>query len=192
MGSPPPRIRCGKYPRPLQDRSIVPPVGTRRAWPRSPVRRASSRNPEIVTSDRGAGVLPLMVRKLALSSLVLSFGVAGCALTPEMARDDQGRAQDRREQVVELIRSGQIAERDEYDNVVLPAGLADASIHGKVDVRDEPFMVFFMTWTGFSPDPYCGYEYVADEATVDPDPLGSGSGKELEATGEGWFWLCAS
>jgi len=42
---------------------------------------------------------------------------------------------------------------------VLPDDYADLSHMGLIEVRDDPFMVFFTTWTGFSPDPYCGYEY---------------------------------
>jgi len=107
-------------------------------------------------------------------------------------RDDEGAAQDRRVQIVEMIRSGQLANRDELDRILLPDDLASASIGGDVTVRNQPFMVFFTTWVTMSPDPYCGYEFAPDTGSLDPDPEGSGQGREQEAIGDSWYWICAS
>lgn len=133
-----------------------------------------------------------MSGRLMLAGVAIATIVAGCALNSELSRDDHGSAQDRRERVVELIRTGQLREHNEYGDVVLPPDFEGASKDGIVTVRDAPFMVFFMTWTGFSPDPYCGYEYAPDEGSVDPDPLASGSGNRLEQIAPGWYWICAS
>jgi hypothetical protein len=55
----------------------------------------------------------------------------------------------------------------------------------------DPLMVFFLTYTGSSPDPYCGYESAQPGSAPVPDPLGSGAGR-AEDLGNGWYWLCAS
>ena len=44
---------------------------------------------------------------------------------------------------------------------------------------------------GFSPDPYCGYEYASDPDLLEVDPLGSGHGI-AESLDGGWYWICAS
>jgi len=99
--------------------------------------------------------------------------------------------QEQREQIVEMIRAGQLTEEDEYGQIVLPEDLADASVNGTVQVREDPhFMVFFLTETFFSPDPYCGYEYAPDPADVVEDPLHSGKGS-AEPLGHGWYRVCA-
>ena len=74
-------------------------------------------------------------------------------------RADHGDAQQRREQVVEMARSGSLTQHDENGDLVLPTDLADLTVYGVVTVRGDGSMVFFLTETFFSPDPYCGYEY---------------------------------
>jgi hypothetical protein len=128
----------------------------------------------------------------AIATALIATGLAGCVpalLAP--SRSDTGAAQDQREEIVEMIRSGQLTERNEFQQLVLPPQFAGASQGGLLEVRDDPFMVFFITWTGFSPDPYCGYEYAPDPGSLDPDPLGSGHGDE-ELIGDSWYWICAS
>ena len=123
--------------------------------------------------------------------MIIVLSISGCALRPiAPTRDDHGSAQDQRQRIVEMIQLGQLGEPDEYDEVALPQPLAGASNRGRVLVRNGPFMVFFVTWTGFSPDPYCGYEFAPDPGSVDPDPLGSGQG-QAESIGDSWFWICA-
>ena len=134
----------------------------------------------------------LAVVPRVIAATLFATGLAGCAPTFLAAsRSDTGAAQDQRKRIVELIRSGQLTERDEYHQLVLPSQLAGASKDGLLEVQDDPFMVFFITWTGFSPDPYCGYEYAPDSGSLDPDPLGSGQGHE-EPIGDSWYWICAS
>jgi hypothetical protein len=125
----------------------------------------------------------------AAATLLLATVMSGCALRPEWTRSDHGRAQDRRQEVVDLIAAGKITEVGRYpDELVLPKEYADLATDGIVEVGEGYY--FFMTWTGFSPDPYCGYEYAPDAATVSEDPLGSGGGT-AESTGNGWYWICA-
>jgi hypothetical protein len=98
--------------------------------------------------------------------------------------------QEQREQIVELVRSGQITEKDEFGRLILPERFADATVHGEVTVFEDPFTVFFLTETFFGPDPYCGYEYTeGSEPRVDPH--GSGRNTELKPLGGEWWWLCA-
>lgn len=91
-----------------------------------------------------------------------------------------------------MVESGELTERDEFGSVVLPDDHADLSHAGLIEVRDDPFMVFFTTWVGLSPDPYCGYEYSADPAAVEADPLASGTGEATALNDDGWYWICAS
>ena len=98
--------------------------------------------------------------------------VATC--TAEAARDDTGPAQRLRAHTVERLRAG------------------DLSVEGPsyTVLSYEPLTVFFLSWTGFAPDPYCGYEYAEDQTSVETDPLKSGHG-DIEDIGNGWYWLCA-
>lgn len=99
--------------------------------------------------------------------------------------------QEQREEIVELVRSGQITEEDEFGDLILPEEFADATVHGEVTVYTTPFTVFFLTETFLGPDPYCGYLYTEGSEPTG-DPLHSGSNKELKEIGGGWWWLCAS
>lgn len=51
---------------------------------------------------------------------------------------------------------------------------------------------FFLRWTFFSPDPYCGYEFTRTAGDLDLDPLGSGQGAAEPLGVPGWYWVCAS
>jgi hypothetical protein len=51
---------------------------------------------------------------------------------------------------------------------------------------------FFLRFVFFSPDPYCGYEFVRPGGEIYDDPLGSGRGSAIEQLAEGWYWICAS
>src|SRR5258705_328109 len=112
-----------------------------------------------------------------LRLILVAIAVTGCALPP--TRNDDGPAQEQRQAIIKLIRSGQLGDSDEDNQIPLPQPLAAASRDGRVMVRRDPFMVFFLTWTGSSPDPYCGYEFAPETGSVDPDPLGSGHGEEV-------------
>lgn len=58
-------------------------------------------------------------------------------------------------------------------------------------LRTSSGAYFFLRVTGFSPDPYCGYEYVPSGAAIDVDPRGSGGGIAEPLGIPGWFWICA-
>ena len=142
----------------------------------------------------GTIVLPVMVRSLRMSAIGLAsmtLVVTACAEGP--GRDDGGSAQDRRVQIVEMIKSGDLTDPDADGWIALPEDLAEASSARRgVRVWTDPALtVFFLTQTFLGPDPYCGYEYTEAADPIE-DPLHSGSGKELEAIGDGWYWLCAS
>jgi hypothetical protein len=96
--------------------------------------------------------------------------------------------QEQREQIVEMIRAGQLTEKDQYGHLILPDQFAGATVHGEVTVFEDPFTVFFLTETFFGPDPYCGYEYT--EGAPNPDPHHSGRGS-AEPLGGGWYRVCA-
>lgn len=118
---------------------------------------------------------------------LLVLGGCGMPTSPNSAI-----GHERRVEVVEMIRAGRLTETDEFGSVILPDEYAGLSQSGKVTVRDDPFMIFFLTWTGFGPDPYCGSEYSEDSTAVAADPLFSGNGDVRPVDGaEGWYWLCA-
>jgi hypothetical protein len=101
-------------------------------------------------------------------------------------------SQRSREEVVRLAADHEL-ESAEYGAYALPQGSRGLSVHGTVEVIDDPCgqRVFFMTMTGFSPDPYAGFEYVPAGCAPELDPLGSGHGV-AEPLGSGWFWIQAS
>lgn len=110
-------------------------------------------------------------RRSLLRILVVgaALGSVLAACSPESTRDDTGPAQERRKHTVERLLAGDLAVEGPAYEVL----------------SHEPLTVFFKTWSGMSPDPYCGYEYAADPTAVEPDPHGSGHG-EVEAIGGGW------
>ncbi len=69
-------------------------------------------------------------------------------------------------------------------------------MHARVDTRQAIPLgnggYFFVRTTGFSPDPYCGYEYAPTLAMLVLDPLGSGQGNAEPLGVDGWYWICAS
>lgn len=123
--------------------------------------------------------------RIAVIVLATTLTACGAPAAPNAAGQHE-----RRVEVVQMVEAGELTERDELGRVLLPPDYADLSSIGRVGVRDDPLMVFFTTWTGFSPDPYCGYEYSADASSVVVDPLGSGRA-EVEPLGDGWYWICA-
>jgi hypothetical protein len=133
------------------------------------------------------------VALVAFGLCVLGVGAIAVLPSPRLLRDlDFNLNQTRREAVVKAIQDGTLTETDEYGSVLLPAALADLSENGRVDVRrGSGDMVFFTRVVGFSPDPYCGYEYISDPDLLEVDPLGSGHGI-AEALGGDWYWICAS
>lgn len=109
---------------------------------------------------------------LRVGGAVLLLGLAACS--PEATRDDTGPTQDRREHTVEQLLAGNLAVEGPGYEVL----------------SYRPLTVFFRTWAGAGPDPYCGYEYADEPAALVADPYGSGHG-EVEDIGNGWYWLCA-
>jgi hypothetical protein len=75
----------------------------------------------------------------------------------------------------------------------LPDGYRGLSVGGDVSVWSTACgaSVFFMTVTGFSPDPYAGFEYSPGGCPPEVDPQGSGSGVATDLGG-GWYWIEAS
>lgn len=128
---------------------------------------------------------------------VVCLAIAGCQ-TPFSGpvREDGGDGQVRRELIVDMVRTGQLKAEDATGGVTsgtvaLPPEVSAATIDGRIHIREGPLVVFFTTWTGSSPDPYCGYEYAPEPGSVDIDPLGSGTGEPAAAIGDGWYWICA-
>lgn len=126
------------------------------------------------------------MNRLAVLGLAIVLMGCGAPTAPNAAT-----GHERRVEVVEMLESGALTERDEFSSVVLPGEYAHLSHMGLIEARDDPFMVFFTTWVGTSPDPYCGYEYSPDPAAVVVDPRASGTG-EAEPLDDGWYWICAS
>ena len=98
-----------------------------------------------------------------------------------------------REKVVGLVTGRSLQGSDRYGGYVMPEESKGLSVYGTVDVIDSGCgeRVFFMTVTGFSPDPYGGFEYVPPGCQPEVDPLGSGGGI-ARPLGDGWFWIEAS
>jgi hypothetical protein len=164
------------------------PIGNRRTAGRRSAYGSGEMSTSII-ADILLSVVTSRLARLAFVVLALGVAVAGCALQPDWTRDDHGPSQARRQEVVGKIESGEIHEIGKYpEEIVLPATYADLSERGVVSARDGH--IFFTTWVGFSPDPYCGYEYAADPDNLEPDPLGSGGGI-AEPLGDGWYWICA-
>jgi hypothetical protein len=130
---------------------------------------------------------PVRTAILGVSLATVSVGAGWWALGRLAAAP-----QEQREEIVELIRSGELAGDGELGHVPLPEEYRDATVHGDVQIlAGEHLTVFFMTETFFSPDPYCGYEYTEGSEPIG-DPRGSGGNRELKPLGDGWWWLCAS
>ena len=106
---------------------------------------------------------------------------------------DLALSRSAREEVIDWIDSGSLPESERYGGYEMPDGSKGLSVHGTVDVIDDGCgpRVFFMTLTGFSPDPYRGFEFVPAGCQPATDPLGSGGGV-AQPLGDGWFWITAS
>ena len=98
-----------------------------------------------------------------------------------------------REDIVQLASSGRLQPGEYAGQYRLLGSEAGLSVWGDVEVFEEACgtKVFFMTVTGFSPDPYGGFEYVPDGCIPDADPLGSGAGSAYPLGGP-WYWIEAS
>ena len=109
-----------------------------------------------------------------------------------LVRADLAISRAARESIVRQVDAGDLAPGEWANEYVLPEGAKGLSVHGTVDVIDSSCgrIVFFMTLTGFSPDPYAGMEYVPPGCSPEVDPLGSGQGK-ADDLGDGWYWIQA-
>ena len=119
--------------------------------------------------------------------------VAAPPLRPPLIEADLALSRGARERIVRLATTGSLPP-GEYDGEFrLAAGDTGLSVRGTVEVieHDCGDRVFFMTLTGYSPDPYSGFEYVPHGCEPEPDPLGSGHGT-ARPLGNQWFWIEAS
>jgi hypothetical protein len=111
--------------------------------------------------------------------------------TPSLLRDlDFALGFAGRQAIVEDLESGLARAPDEMTRRVL-ASQAESGDADRVQAIEGRLMVFFTRVTGFSPDPYCGYEYASSPRALDVDPLDSGTGV-AEPLGDDWYWICAS
>jgi hypothetical protein len=110
-----------------------------------------------------------------------------------LVRLDLELSRPARVDVIRLIDGGSLTASDRYGGYELPHEARGLSVHGTVEVIDDGCgrRFFFMTVTGFSPDPYGGFQFVPAGCQPHPDPLGSGGGN-AESLGGGWFWINAS
>jgi hypothetical protein len=97
-----------------------------------------------------------------------------------------------REQVVAMAGRGELTVSPD-GGFELPWWGRGLSVYGTIEVISEACgqRVFFMTVTGFSPDPYGGLEFVPIGCEPEVDPLSSGDGEATEI-GDLWFWIVAS
>lgn len=102
-----------------------------------------------------------------------------------------------REEVVRRAGAGLLdsskAQYAEPEDYVLPEGFAGLTDRESLWVSRDTcgIKVFFRTITGFSPDPYGGFEYASPGCQPELDPLGSGFGIARDLGG-GWYWIDAS
>ena len=110
---------------------------------------------------------------------------------PILVRADLAMSRAAREEVVRQALDHDLPPGDWPSEYVLPVGASGLSVDRTVYlIEDCGPEVFFLTLTGFSPDPYAGFEYVPAGCTPEPDPLGSGQGI-TEDLGDGWYWIQA-
>jgi hypothetical protein len=115
------------------------------------------------------------------------------AQRPSLVQLDFQLSVAQRSEVVRMAVQGRLAGPNKRGDYWLPDGYGGLSVHGDVTVwRDLcGVSVFFMTVTGFSPDPYWGFEYSPDGCPPSVDPLASGGGTATDLGG-GWYWIEAS
>ena len=102
-----------------------------------------------------------------------------------LVQADLALSRDARERIVRLATSGSLPPGEYVGEFRLPAGDAGLSVWGTVDVIDDRCgqQVFFMTLTGFSPDPYAGFEHVPRSLT--PGAAGTGRPSPWSTAGSG-------
>lgn len=106
-------------------------------------------------------------------------------------------SRSQREAIVQAALDGDLTpSSDPYalpGDYALPDGFAGLTDDSPLWVQwDEcGIKVFFRTMTGFSPDPYGGFEYSPPVCPPELDPLGSGFGIARDLGG-GWYWIDAS
>lgn len=116
---------------------------------------------------------------------------------PALEDLDLSLSRVQREEVVRRAEDGQlVAWTGAYarpEDFVLPDGFAGLTDGGAIWVARDGcgIKVFFLTITGFSPDPYGGFEYASPGCQPELDPLGSGAG-EARDLGGSWYWIDAS
>jgi len=99
-----------------------------------------------------------------------------------------------RTEVVALANDGALRPGDYPGYLRLPDGYGWLAMDGEVWTESGGacgLVVFFHTVSGFSPDPYGGFEYVPAGCAVDNDPLGSGAGQARPLDAH-WYWIDAS
>jgi hypothetical protein len=109
-----------------------------------------------------------------------------------LASLDLALSKPAREAAIILALRDQLAP-DRRGGYQLPAGATGLSVYGSLQILPSPCgpRFFFLTLTGFSPDPYAGLEFVPEGCQPEVDPLGSGQGT-ADSLGDGWFWIEAS
>jgi hypothetical protein len=125
---------------------------------------------------------------LQIGTAALYFGLPSAR--PTMVTIDLTMSRSARLEVVRLAATGELETAPWPGEFVLPARARGLSVHGTVDVVYDACgpILFFMTLTGFSPDPYAGFEYVPTGCDPILDPLGSGHGNATDL-GDGWYWI---
>ncbi len=145
----------------------------------------------------GSLVAVLLVAGFVLTPLPrIGIGALYFAIPPlrsSLVSIDFALSRSAREETIRLAVSGALRESDRYGGLVLPDEARGLSVYGTIDVLESACGqgAFFMTLTGFSPDPYAGFEYMPLGCEPETDPLGSGQGT-AESLGEGWYWIEAS
>ena len=101
-----------------------------------------------------------------------------------------------RDEVVRRAQAGELAPSTRRyagpEDFLLPDGFTGLSDGRTIWVLEAEcgVRVFFRTITGFSPDPYGGFEYATPGCDPELDPLGSGQGR-ARALGYSWYWIDA-
>jgi hypothetical protein len=122
---------------------------------------------------------------------------SAAATRPALEDLDLTLSRIQREEVVRRAVAGELERADdEYhtdSDYQLPDGFRGLSDRPSIWVHRDAcgIRVFFRTITGFSPDPYGGFEYASAACEPEVDPYGSGQG-HARPLGNGWYWVEAS
>ena len=125
----------------------------------------------------------------------MNHGNPGARETLEDIDFTLGRMQ--REEVVRRALAGELSPSSSRyagpEDFLLPDGFGGLASGSSIWVLRDAcgIRVFFLTMTGFSPDPYSGFEYATPGCLPELDPLGSGRGAARDL-GNGWYWINAS